>query len=852
MLYIGLFVALCCTSVVHGEKTPRKEESNGQGAGNYSSNYYCACINNMPQPFCVMGSTLFHFEKDLVNCAKRSSDMAVSHLSYVAHIEQAVSLNEDHELSAGEGPRDHATTPYLSNATCKKSKSEFECTFHWDDEKLLNLKKDILDRMKNRQKSFIRFTVPVVGYTNKDLPMFEDGYDGILTWVWVLTKHQYMLHYPHNFVILSMLSMGIITKDWALDYTENTVSLSKFSFNIKDSFYKHEANMGQCDPDCLAEHKSCGIGKYELLQLLNNVTNRSEEYMWELICLQLPYEDIVNVTRSSNFIIPDFLYYVLFLKNFFYERPLFGIAMERHTFIQYRCYEGIDLSVSKDKELFQKYFIIPFIALFLWLYSPLLIHYFPSSSVKTNHEMKTPPGMFPSHKSPKYFGKYLKCIFCFYPPQNSNRNLVCLRRILFLAIIILSSVRLFFVFPYWKLTWGIAFILLIATLYPFYISEHVNPEKKFTFMGWEIPPHLISINPDLKEYQLLAAIMQERIYITIDYRFLDILINRYCFNVLADFPSTGSNVLYTVIRSVLKFLLFWSLIAIVVFNLIYYFFPLFYFIKEMWTSVFKLTFSIYQPSISVSNKVFAVIHGFLMFCTLMCIMVVIFFWCYALTEFSLFTLMGGALLPSMAFPYFILLAAIIGAVYSMVHLLHDDYEKIIANIISILNSECKIPTNRLFDPSNARVRRLVKTKAAAVPSSYTISVFVGRRRKQEIMKHSVVATFISRKLFDFVVEKCHPMHKQVPFIILQVIAILFYASTVAWVKNVYHLEAEVDAIFSLVSIVPVTFVPNILRFFAYKSYFGKKTDNVLNQNIYFAIIDFFAKLDDEELASSST
>ena len=739
-------------------------------------------------------------------------------------------------------------THSMGESRTRNDIQEFKCPFQWDENGGNKLRDDILDWMRHRQKSFIRFTIPVMGYTNRDTSMYN--YTGLLTWVWVLTKHEYMLHYPHNFIRISAGTMGIITDDWALDYDRNTVpvSLGNFSFDIDDDYYEYRTGVGYCESQCIEVNKSCGIGKHDLVKFLSNLTEHDCEdcpYEWELVCLQLPYEDITSVLNSHpNFIGPDVFYYMLFIKKLFAEALTPTVPLEKHSFEhQYRCYKRADLSASKRKELMESYFVIPLIALGMWLYIPLLIHYFPSSSVTHSKAVTTPVGMFPSHKSPNYFGRYLRSIFCFYPPNNSRACLVRLRRLVFLLVVFLSPARLFLLQDYGKLLCVIATVLIAASLLPRHISTHFKPDTKFELMGWKIPPSLtrINIDLDLKEYQLLAALMQERVYLIIDCRFWVALINDFCFERFRSCSNAVS--FWSVVTKALLFI--WGLLLLslsIVVMALCYLIPLLYFLKEMAWTVHRMTSGSSQPH-SITSLILSAVYGVLIYTTILCVLVVTFFWCYTFVEVSVFTVIGGAILPSMAFPYFILVGSILGAVYGLVHSLHEDYEKIIEEIISILSSERKIPKAKVFDPWNADLRELVKTECVGHSSSYTISVIVGAGMEKEVMKNSFVTTFLHRELFDYVADMCHPIQRQVLFIILQVVVILFYALIVMWVKNVYHLEAEVDTIFSLVSIVAVAFVPSVLRLFAYKSYFGRKTEHTLRQSVYFALIEFFADLD---------
>ena len=148
--------------------------------------------------------------------------------------------------------------------------------------------------------------------------------------------------------------------------------------------------------------------------------------------------------------------------------------------------------------------------------------------------------------------------------------------------------------------------------------------------------------------------------------------------------------------------------------------------------------------------IFSIFHGILVYVAILCVMAVLYFWCYAFVEVSLFTLIGGAMLPSMAYPYFLLVGSILGVIYTLVHSLHEDYENLIDEIITILNSEGKIPK---ANPLDVEYRDLVKTESN-LSSTYTISVVIGAGNKMDLMIHTFAVTFLSRKMFDFVVDAC--------------------------------------------------------------------------------------------------
>ena len=740
------------------------------------------------------------------------------------------------DLNEGEGDLNkdeadlNASKAVLNVTGATDEGSEFRCKFHWT--RLPKLKDKITDRMDNRQKSFIRFTVPAMGYTNSDLSIHNET--RLLTWVWVFTKYDYMLHYPHNFIKISLAIMGIITEDFALDYNNSMVPvrLSDFSFDIDDDWYEHVRDVGHCDPECVKVYNSCGVGKKEIAELIDAVApNKSEE--WEYVCLEMPYNDhIFDITGSQpSFVLPGVVYYLMFFLKLVSERPFLGIPLKKHTFIHYQCYKGDNLSESEGEELLEKYIVIPLVALVIWLYIPLFIHFFPSSKEKetTATVLKKPVKMFASHKHPTYLGGYLKQKFCYYAPDNSSELWTRARRSIFLALIWFSAFRIFFVPHY---IYGLfvcvpaAIVLTGAMLYPLHISKHITPGWEFTFMGCQLPEELVQKTPNVKEYQLLALVMRERAYMISDKRFWS--------KIWENFWTTYGRIawispnLSTVFRCALK-LLFLLL------SLLWYFVPLPFFLKELAAAVKRMTLANYQQSPSLLGKMFSVVQGLLMMLMLFWCVFVTLFWCWFIMEASLFTIMGGAMLPTMAFPYFVLVGSIGSALYSLVHTLHEDYEKIISNIIDILESERTIPSARDMVISPTNILDLVKMDDPILASNFSIHVTAPQTQMDlELMRSSVTIKFISTGLYNHVVEACHPVRRQVLFIILQVIVMLFYALIVMWIKNVYHLEPDVEQIFELASIVSVTFVPNALQSLAFK----RNTDTIMKQKVYFAITEY--------------
>ena len=701
---------------------------------------------------------------------------------------------------------------------------EFKCKFYWNDKELKHLKKKVLEWMKERQKTFNRFTVPVMGYNNTKLPMYGSNFTGVLTWVWLSKQQKYMLHFPHNFVSISTATMGVITQDWALDYDKSLVPpLHNHSIDIKAKIYQYERSLGHCDPECLNANQSCGLGKHEMVKLLTDIGNSTKDFEWDRICLQLNYDDIHYITQTKsnpNFVIPDVLYYALFLRKLLIERPWLGFPTRKDQFLHYYCYEEED---SKFSELHEKYIIIPVLAAILWLYFPLLIHYFPSSSKEADQmtgDFQCPNGMFPTHKVPIYFGRWLKRLFCFYTEGDSI--LIRVRRIIFLIMIFLSAFRLFLL-PSYGIVWlCIALILIIATASPAHLSSYIVDVDKSSsninliMLGWNLDVGLIKVNPALKEYQLLASMMQERMYLITDRRFLELIFNKsfddyFRFVGVRKFVSFFLGVLY--------------LVSALFFYFSYYSYPLLYFVLEVSTSIVRFP-GPQNPSL------ISVVHRILIFTMFIYSVVVAYFWCYAIIEFSMFTLFGGVISPKIIFPYFVLVGALVGAIYSLVHSLHEHYNEIMTVIVDILGMEGNITATI----------SLKKTKNSSIPSISTVSVTSTSQKQVDLLKQTVPVTYISKKLYDYVVENCSPVRRYVFFIFIQVIAIFVYALIAMSIKNVFHLENQVNQIFQLIGIFAITFVPGLLRFLAYKSHFGKKSDVVLKKKIYFKLVEYISQL----------
>lgn len=743
--------------------------------------------------------------------------------------------------------------PYALNVrgSDSTSKSEFLCSFYWTDAE--HLKEKLLDRLTNRQKRFVRFTVPVLGFNNPYLSM--SNYSGYLTWVWVLDSHEYMLYYPHNFIVISVKTMGIITQDWAIDYSEGkaTVPVSLKMFGLDpDDFDTHDI-VGYCDPECIKVNHSCGIGKYELEEFLVNVTEGKEEFKWNWLCLQAPY-DVQDIVSVPSFAFPDLLYYWRFLRMFLNRRPYFGTMKSKTDFPHYYCYNRKDN--CELKELLKHYWLIPTIGFLMWLYSPLLIHYFPSSTHKEHNDSEVPKHMFPSYKTPIYMGRCLKWILCFYMKKVWAETKLCVRfrRVLFLIGLVTTSYRLFVLPPYYYYSWPLLTIAFVSVLIPDYLSEHISAELPSRFLFWDLPAGLVRTNRNsIIEYQQLAHVMQERLYLTVDIRFWNFLFKRYrccCNNLLIRISPGNISKLSVVIRLVLMPLVFlFNLVifvtACIINVLLFYLIPLPYFYMELLRAVcvgrhqyirqFRDKSSPYQLVIKCTSTC----HAIVMIGLLIYTMVVTYVWCYAISEFTMFTFIGGALTSSMAFQYFVLTGSVVTAIYTLVSDLHEEYSCILEEMIKILKEKrtftklaYKLSGNKLVleRDSNELYRSIIVRKdGESLPQC-------------KLLIDDGITTYLDKGLYNETVERCRPLRRKIVFIILKIVAIFFYCVIAFWVKNVYHLEDKVEGIFQMVTTVAVYFLPSMLQFISHKSHFGKKSDIILRQEIYESLSVYLGEL----------
>ena len=375
------------------------------------------------------------------------------------------------------------------------SASDQPCQFIWDNR--AGMTEKIRDRLKHRpHKHFLRFKVPVY-YLDAEGKQ-KQARDEFETWVSVADTHEYMLHLPHNFNVLSLGTMGIITDDfWGPD--------GKWDIS------------GYCNKACSKLMKPrCSLSRKDIQEFVANVTLKDKQD-WNYICFQLDY-DVNDVIRNPNTAIPDIFYYWRFLRQLFTKRPYLGKRISENDFVHYNCFDK-EGQLHK-KEFLRKYFIILIIAIILWLYSPLLVNYFPSSQppaidypAALNHK-----DFCPTFRSPVYFVGFLRWLLCFHMEEKKAIK-PRIRRFLFLSFFVLVSFRLWYTsYRNYFVMFSVTF--LVAALVPEFFSVYLKDVLPTHFLGlWKYPEGVFRENARKKEYQFLAHCMLERIYLISDGRF---------------------------------------------------------------------------------------------------------------------------------------------------------------------------------------------------------------------------------------------------------------------------------------------------------------------------------------------
>ena len=706
------------------------------------------------------------------------------------------------------------------------SASDQPCQFIWDNR--ADMKEKIRDRLKHRpHKRFLRFKSPV--YYLDTEGKWKQAKDEFETWVSVADTHEYMLYFPHNLNVLSLGTMGIIADEyWGPD--------GKWDI------------WGYCTKACAELKKPrCSLSRRDIQEFVSNVTVKDKQD-WNYICFQLDY-DVNDVIRNPNIAIPDSFYYWRFLRQLFTKRPYLVKGYSKKDFVHYNCYnkEGR----LHEKELVRKYFVVFIIAVLLWLYSPLLVHYFPSSQPPA---MDYPAGLnhkdfCPTFRSPVYFRAFVRCILCFRMEENKGIK-SRIRRFFFLSPFFMISFRLWYT-PYQIYFVMFSVTFLVAALVPEFLSVYLKDDLPTHFLGmWKYPEGVFRENARKKEYQFLAHCMSERIYLISDGRFWEMLVEKSLKVPPTFFAKTWAELYqnHPLIEIVVSVFLCVVTFACAVIATLYHLAPAFYFYKVLFLAIYtEMMDNVRQAwqkqwawrRYNAFLTALCFLHGVILAAFLVYLIVAAMFCCYLLAEVTMFTYVGAVLVPTMAFKYLSLGGAVLIGLYKINKDLRENYDRIRDQIVKILenkkhltrlNSDCTATNPEAFEEMAPTNDALLRIQLKKDPQSSKVVLYSDH-----------FATYLSRPLLDFCIEVCDPLRKQMMFIVVEVCLMIFYVITAMWVKNVFYKENEVSSIFIIAQTIGVSFVPNLLQFVANKSHFEEKDKVFLSRRVHEAIVAYVAK-----------
>ncbi len=689
----------------------------------------------------------------------------------------------------------------------------------------------MVDRIQQREKRFFRFRIPA-------------GELGVLTVIWVTEDRKSMLHYPQNFDTISTATLNILTE------------------NI------HEKDLQWTCPN---GSRTCVLTKRQVEELVNEITAKTST-TYKYLCIQADHygisfivndyanEKTLGMFNARNFALPDMLYYWYYLKLLFVVyRPPFGLhhSSNEQDFPNYYCYHANN--ECEIKELHIRYFLVVYIAIGVWLFTPLLIYYFPSKKparIEPHPPASPTSEMIPAYTSPVHFSRCLKTLLCYYSSPNKRYIdfTLRIRRALFMMFLGTFSFRVFMYFNYSILLF---FVLVLFVCCPKYMSIHINPEipKSFPlFPNSPYPPHLLGWNSlrDLKkEYQLLAYIMQERIFMAFSIRFWKyILFNSFeSFHNVYTTPTNGlsglslSSKCYYASGYFIKgvFLILSSFIIVV----LYFLNPLPFFIKEMSVAIFRGTSSNLQQQrtqLSVITVPLKVVSGGVMLIALLYTVVAAFVICYLATEIAMFTYMGAALTPKIALKFVALVVSSGTAIYSMIHTLHEQYNSLMDTMVNLLT------TNNTFLALQARIKAIPNGKLELLKHAANGEIYLHKIGEpadiiyKKILVTDCITSYVSEDAFFSTVDYQLPIRKQVVFVILKAISAISFILLAMTMKNVFHLNKEVEDIFSFASKIAVSFLPTFLQFMAYRNKFAHKQEMIQKRESIEAIVTWISNI----------
>ena len=715
-----------------------------------------------------------------------------------------------HDLLNAE-PEANTTASDQEAARCWRP---FKCTFNWITDRN-ELKKTVLKYLKERFKVLLYFRAYVKGYNNHEVNY--SNYTGSITWVWVLRDYKYLLNYPHNFYTLSLATTDIIIDEFDIE--------------------------GHCDQKCTKEigYKSCGLGQREMVSFLQEVTNGTT-YEWEKVCLHANIGTSHLVTPHSYMFLPDLLYYGYFIHALYFYN-LTGLSRTKY-FPNYYCYRPGDLTCESN-DIWHHYNIIILFAFILWVYCPLLIYYFPSSDGGKKFNIN----FYASHATPYHFMKLIRRAICYYPDSDLavKRRI---RRLLFILLLAPPTLRMLLLSPIYFM---ITFITLcICCILPSFLSVWVRPEHPSHFqpipflVKWPYPNGMIHQIKGI-EYQLLANIMEERIFLTTDLRFWNFIYERSC--GLFEWPQHSPTITQWVCYPFVVCLKVIAVIISVAVGILYFLIPWLYFCKEMLSALARGEKDTYNEDKTKFRLFIVIFHGIALFILFVLAMLCIFVYCFFIAEVTVYALIGCVLTPDKAYKYIVLVGAFVGTIYFMVNQLQGNYSDILDEIIGSFHDKSRLKLLQRDLSANVSLTRKDEDDSIGYSICITCNTPADSHSAASNSTNSMppskllltfdgITTMVSKELFHRIVEQYQPLRKKVFTIIIRIAIMLFYIVVAMHAKNVYHLEKNVSGIFGLAEVLAFSFVPAVLTFLGFKNRFGKKKTMLLKISIHKAILDY--------------
>ena len=297
-------------------------------------------------------------------------------------------------------------------------------------------------------------------------------------------------------------------------------------------------------------------------------------------------------------------------------------------------------------------------------------------------------------------------------------------------------------------------LLVVNSFIPCYFSIYLNVNMPSSFLLWELPKGVIRSADQLKEYQLLAHVMNERICLILDYRFWIFLFENLLFQKSAQtfWQSNLAEKLLTVVSTITFGLPL--LVLGLIFYILIWFIPLPYFywqlLSALWNGEQYLArfCSRYIYSFWLSAVLF---HYFFMVCLLVYILFVTYIWCFAIAEVTIFTMIGGAVSPTMAFQYFILIGSVTGTVYGMIRNLHEGYDQILLIIVDILKEKAFQEAILLLHNGSIVIKNISDNGNR---SMHVIEVKADGQDPCVIIRYDTIGTDVNTSMFFAIVERC--------------------------------------------------------------------------------------------------